>query len=70
MGLSHSPKIVTSGLVLALDSGNQKSYPGSGAVWGDHRSGIQDWPAAAVVCRPNSTISKTSRTAVKRTKGR
>ena len=35
MGLSHSPKIVTSGLVLALDSGNQKSYPGSGAVWGD-----------------------------------
>jgi hypothetical protein len=35
MGLTHSPKIVTSGLVLALDSGNQKSYPGSGAVWGD-----------------------------------
>lgn len=29
MGLSHSPKIVTDGLVLCLDAGNTKSYPGS-----------------------------------------
>ena len=28
MGLSHSPKIVTDGLVFAMDSGNYKSYKG------------------------------------------
>ena len=32
---SHSPKIVTDGLVLALDAGNTKSYPGSGTTWFD-----------------------------------
>jgi len=30
MALHHSPKIVTNGLILALDPGNRKSYPGSG----------------------------------------
>ena len=35
MGLSHSPKIVTNGLVLCLDAGNTKSYPGSGTAWTD-----------------------------------
>ena len=35
MGLSHSPKIVTNGLVLCLDAGNTKSYPGSGTTWTD-----------------------------------
>ena len=35
MGLSHSPRIVTDGLVLALDAGNTKSYPGSGTSWTD-----------------------------------
>jgi hypothetical protein len=29
------PKIVTNGLVLALDAANKKSYPGSGATWYD-----------------------------------
>ena len=32
MGLSHSPKIVTDGLVLYVDAGNNKSYPGSGTT--------------------------------------
>ena len=27
------PKTVTDGLVLALDAGNTKSYPGSGSTW-------------------------------------
>jgi hypothetical protein len=31
----HSPRIVTDGLVLALDAGNTKSYPGSGTIWFD-----------------------------------
>jgi len=32
---THSPKIVTDGLVLALDAGNHMSYPGSGTTWTD-----------------------------------
>ena len=35
MALAHSPKIATSGLVLALDAANPKSYPGSGTAWND-----------------------------------
>ena len=35
MALVHSPRIVTDGLVLALDAGNTKSYPGSGTTWSD-----------------------------------
>ena len=35
MALSHSPRIVTDGLVLYLDAGNIKSYPGSGTTWTD-----------------------------------
>lgn len=31
----YGPKIVTDGLVLALDAANTKSYPGSGATWND-----------------------------------
>jgi hypothetical protein len=32
MAHHHSPKIVTNGLVLALDAANTKSYPGSGTT--------------------------------------
>jgi hypothetical protein len=35
MSLQHSPKIVTNGLVLALDAANKKSYAGSGTTWTD-----------------------------------
>jgi hypothetical protein len=35
MGLSHSPSIVTNGLVLYLDAANVKSYPGTGTTWTD-----------------------------------
>ena len=35
MGLFHSPKIATDGLILNLDAGNTKSYPGSGTTWTD-----------------------------------
>ena len=35
MALTHSPSIVTNGLVLCLDAGNSKSYPGSGTTWTD-----------------------------------
>ena len=33
MGLSHSPNIVTDGLVLCLDAANRRSYPGGGTAW-------------------------------------
>ena len=35
MGLAHSPSLVMNGLVLCLDAGNTKSYPGSGTTWTD-----------------------------------
>jgi hypothetical protein len=38
MGLGHSPRIVTDGLVLCLDAANARSYPGTGTTWTD-RSG-------------------------------
>lgn len=31
----YGPRIVTNGLVLCLDAGNNKSYPGSGSTWYD-----------------------------------
>ena len=35
MGLSHSPRIVTNGLVLCVDAANKRSYPGAGTAWTD-----------------------------------
>lgn len=35
MGLGHSPRIVTDGLVLCLDAANKRSYGGSGTTWID-----------------------------------
>lgn len=35
MGFYRGPNLVTNGLVLALDAGNIKSYPGSGTTWLD-----------------------------------
>ena len=35
MAVGYNPRIVTDGLILALDAGNTKSYPGSGTTWRD-----------------------------------
>jgi len=35
MGIAYNPSLVSDGLVLALDAGNIKSYPGSGNTWFD-----------------------------------
>jgi hypothetical protein len=35
MAFSRGPKIVTDGLILALDAANPKSYPGTGTAWND-----------------------------------
>ena len=68
MGLAHSPKIITDGLVLALDAGNTKSYPGSGTTWYDlsgkeHNftattiSTVSDATAGTVYDHDNSTVA-------------
>jgi hypothetical protein len=35
LATNYNPRIVTDGLVLCLDAGNLKSYPGSGTTWTD-----------------------------------
>lgn len=35
MALYHNPRIVTSGLIVALDAADANSYPGSGTTWYD-----------------------------------
>lgn len=42
MGLNHSPRLVTSGLILCLDAANSKSYPGSGTTWADLSGNLND----------------------------
>ena len=48
MALAHSPRIVTDGLVLCLDAGNPKSYPGSGTTWTDLSGNGNDITASGV----------------------
>ena len=42
MAVEYNPRIVTDGLVLYLDAGNTKSYPGSGNTWSDLTSSNND----------------------------
>ena len=35
MGFGNGPRIVSNGLVLALDAADKNSYPGSGITWRD-----------------------------------
>jgi len=35
LAIFYNPRTITDGLVLALDAGNIKSYPGSGTTWND-----------------------------------
>lgn len=42
MSVHSGPKIVTSNLVLTLDSADIQSYPGSGTVWSDLSSSKKD----------------------------
>ena len=42
MGAAAGPNIVRSGITLALDSANPKSYPGLGATWSDLSGNLLD----------------------------
>ncbi len=49
MGLHHSPRISIDGLILCLDAGNTRSYPGSGTTWTDlsgnsYNASLEDGP--------------------------
>jgi hypothetical protein len=35
MSIGYGPRVVTDGLVLALDAADTNSYPGSGTTWND-----------------------------------
>ena len=39
MSLAHSPSIVRTGLVFAVDAKNVKSYPGTGTIWSEMTKG-------------------------------
>lgn len=64
MTLYHSPVIVTSGLVMALDAANIKSYPGSGTAWIDDSSStyyggnIATTPTFSSAIKGNLTINE------------
>ena len=68
MGLAHSPRIVTDGLIIAIDAGNTKSYPGSGSTLYDlsgkgndftatTTSTVSDATAGNVYDHNNSTVA-------------
>jgi hypothetical protein len=60
MALAHSPSISTSGLVLCLDAGNIKSYPGSGSTWTDLTGGGLNASGTAANINSSGAISGAS----------
>jgi hypothetical protein len=67
MATRYSPKIVTDGLVLCLDAGNVKSYPGSGTTWNDisrnnNNGTLTNGPTFATTYGGNFTVDGTDDT--------
>lgn len=59
MATGYSPKIVTDGLVLALDAKNPKSYPGSGTTWYDRSGNGFDFTIAGSPTHANGEFTIT-----------
>ena len=57
MGLGHSPRIVTDGLVLCLDAANARSYPGTGTTWTDMKGGNNGTLANSPTFNNNGSLS-------------
>lgn len=57
MGLGHSPRIVTDGLLVCLDPANKKSYGGSGATWTDLSGRSNDFTLSGVTFTENGGAS-------------
>ena len=64
MGIYRGPNIVTDGLVLALDAGSERSYPGTGATWndlsGNNLNGVLSASAMATAVPGEIRLNKTS----------
>jgi hypothetical protein len=60
MAFNRGPKIVTNGLVLALDAASKNSYPGSGTTWTDlsvNNNTFELYNAASYSTNGNGSIS-------------
>lgn len=57
MGYNNGPKIVTDRLGLYIDSGNIKSYPGTGTVWNDMTNNGLNFSGSASYITPLSGAS-------------
>jgi hypothetical protein len=55
MGVTYNPRIVTDGLVLALDAGNTKSYPGSGTTFYDLSGKEHNFTATTISTASDAT---------------
>ena len=55
MATNYNPRIVTDGLVLALDAGNVKSYPGSGTTWFDLSGKEHNFTATTISTASDAT---------------
>ena len=54
MALTYGPRILTDGLILALDAADSNSYPGSGSTWydlsgGDHHGNLYNGVSYATI---------------------
>ena len=57
MGVAYNPRIITDGLVLAVDAANTKSYPGTGTTWFDLTGNGRDGTFAGSPTFSNQTNS-------------
>jgi len=57
VGVAYNPRIVTNGLVVALDAGNTKSYPGTGTTWTDISGRNNNGTLAAVISATGGTTT-------------
>jgi hypothetical protein len=64
MGVGYNPRIVTDGLVLCLDAGNARSYPGTGTTWtdlaGSNDGTLTNGPTFTTVNRGGITLDGTN----------
>ena len=66
MGVSYNTSVVTNGLILCLDAGNTKSYPGTGTTWKDlaltqdaTMYGTVPYTSSGIQCFDFSTVTGT-----------
>ena len=55
MGIGYGPRVVTDGLVLALDAGDTNSYPGSGTTWFDLSGKEHNFTATTISTASDAT---------------